>query len=87
MAQKFLQRANGLHPEEERGSEDYEPLLAQQDLYYECYMASFSRDKVIEFLNKCITGDIKIPEDVNEDSYRKAYAVNAKRVLQELNPT
>lgn len=84
MAQHFLQRANGLHPEEEQGSATYEPLLAQQDLYYECYMASFSKEKLIEFLNKSLSGDIKVPDEVNEASYKKAYAVSAQKVLQEL---
>jgi hypothetical protein len=85
MAQHFLSRANGLHPEEERGSEAYEVLLAQQDLYYECYMTSFSKEKLIQFLDKSISGDVKIPEEeVDEDRYRKAYAMRAKTTLGEI---
>jgi hypothetical protein len=82
-ANHFLMRANAIHPEEAFDDERVS-LLAAQDLFYECYMNSFSKEKVIEFLEKTIKGDVKVPDDVDEDVYRKAFVKQANVVLEEV---
>jgi hypothetical protein len=88
MGQKFLRQANALHPEEARHEGRFEDELAIQDLFYECYVTSFSRDKLIEQLKASVEGNVKIPEelpdDFNEQKYRKAYSKQAGIVLGEL---
>jgi hypothetical protein len=83
MAQKFLQKANGIHPEDVESSA-YARALAIQDLYYECYMTSFSKATLVSFLESCSSGNIKIPEDVNAEQYSAAYVREAASVLREL---
>jgi hypothetical protein len=79
MAQKFLRLANGVHPDP--GAGDFIKAQAQQDVYDHCYMASFSRDKVIEFLDSAAAGKIEVPEDVTDEAgYRKAFMNFAKKV-------
>jgi hypothetical protein len=83
-ANHFLTRANAIHPEEAFDNGEKFTLLAAQDLFYECYMNSFSRDKVIEFLEKGIAGDVKVPEDADEQLYKRAFIKKAVEVLDEL---
>jgi hypothetical protein len=83
MAQKFLRLASGIHPD--AGADDFILLQAQQDVYDHCYMASFSRDKVIEFLESASNGNIEVPEEVaDEIGYRKAFMSFAKKVRSDL---
>ena len=48
MAQKFLRRANAIHPEDAIDAKQHDEALALQDVYYDCYMSSFSREDLIE---------------------------------------
>jgi hypothetical protein len=87
-AQQFLQQANALHPEEEKGNAGFEKLLARQDLFYECYMMCFTREKLIEFLNGAVGGNVKMPEEpegIDEARYRDAYAQEALKILNDVN--
>jgi hypothetical protein len=87
MAQKFLQRANALHPEEGASEGRFEEELARQELLYECYMMSFSKEKLISFLNDAIAGKTKLPDEVkldDESRYRSAYAQEAKVLMIEV---
>ena len=94
MAQKFLQQANGLHPEEAKYEGRFEEVLAHQELYDECYMTSFNRDKLIEFLKGAVAGKINLPkpedesedpvEEIDEEKYREAYAQLASQILSEV---
>lgn|GEM_PF-5922192 len=83
VAGKFLQKANAIHPEDAEG-ESYADRLAAQELYYECYMCSFSRDKLVEFLQSSVAGNIKVPDNVQEKKYRVAFVREAERLLKEL---
>jgi hypothetical protein len=81
MAEKFLKRANAIRPEDESGAaRDQE--TARQDLYYECYMMSFSESKVGEALNTFAEGTVKIPEDVRADVYRQSFMEEAKVAIE-----
>ena len=66
MAERFLRQANALYPEEARSEGSFEEVLARQDLYYECYMNSFSKEKVVDFLNQSLNGNIKCPDEVDK---------------------
>jgi hypothetical protein len=83
-ARDFLQKANAIHPED-ADADSYAAQLAVQDLYYECYMASFSKEKLIEFLNTVTEGTIKIPENVHEKKYRAAYSKEAELLLKRIS--
>jgi hypothetical protein len=86
MAQKFLQRANAIHPEDALGSNEHDEALALQDVYYDCYMSSFSKDDLIKRMNAVIEGKIEMPEEkeVNEEKYRGIYVKEAKRILSDI---
>jgi hypothetical protein len=86
MAQKFLQRANALHPEEAASEGRFEEELARQELLYECYMMSFSKEKLISFLNDAMAGKMKLPDEVelDESRYRSAYAQEARVLIIEV---
>jgi hypothetical protein len=84
MAQKFLSRANAIHPEEEDDADAQVSKQAEQDLYYECYMMSFEKSKLVEFLEKAALGTFKIPKDVDKDLYRNAFIQQAGNVLRGL---
>ena len=83
MAQKFLQRANAIHPEDMDNAEQFNEALALQDVYYDCYMSSFSRADLIKRLEEIVGGKITMPEeqDVDEEKYRLAFAREASRIL------
>ena len=84
MAQKFLQRANAIHPEDAVNEALQEQALALQNVYYDCYMSSFSKDALITRLQQIIDGDFEMPEDekvVNEKQYRETYMAEAKVIL------
>lgn len=80
MAQKFLRKANAIHPED---SDDADEALAIQDVYYECYMSSFSRESLLKRLGELAGGDITLPEEteVNEEKYRSVCIREAKAIL------
>jgi hypothetical protein len=87
MAQKFLQRANAIHPEDVESSDRYNEALALQDVYYDCYMSSFSREDLIKRLEEVLTGKIEMPEEeenLDEEKYRAAYIKEAKVILTTL---
>jgi hypothetical protein len=82
-AQKFLQKANAIHPEEAGDENLHDEALALQDVYYDCYMSSFSRENLIKRLEEVADGKIEMPEEkkVNEERYRQTYLAEAKRIL------
>jgi hypothetical protein len=82
MAQQYLQKANGIRTE--AGDCDYDEKRALQDLFDECYVASFSREKLVDLLAASCQGNFKIPEDVDAERYRKAYVREASVMLNEL---
>lgn len=81
-AQEYLRIANAIHPEESKGTSDFEGELARQDVYYECYMLSFSQEKLKEFLEKSASGEVRIPDDVDHDSYVTHFSKTARQLLQ-----
>jgi len=87
MAQKFLQKANAIHPEDAEGSDRHDEALALQDVYYDCYMSSFSREDLIKRLGEVVGGKIEMPEDeenLDKEKYRAAYTKEAKIILTSL---
>jgi hypothetical protein len=85
MAEKFLQRANGIHPEEADGEEHHDRELARQNVLYECYMTSFNRETLIEFLYSSIANNFTVPKEVKDERiYRDAYIRQAREVLKEV---
>ena len=84
IAQKFLQKANAIHPEEAGSSEGYAEALALQDVNYDCYMSCFSREDLIKRLQAVVSGKIEKPEeeeDLDEETYRATYVKQAKLIL------
>ena len=83
MAQKFLQRANAIHPEDSVDSKSHDEALAIQDVYYDCYMSSFSREHLIKRLSDVIEGKIEMPEEteVDEGRYKAVYMKEARVIL------
>jgi hypothetical protein len=83
MAQRFLQKANAIHPEDAYDEPGRVNALARQDVYYDCYMSSFSREDLMKRLANVIDGNIKMPEedDVDEAQYRATYISEARIVL------
>ena len=86
MAQKFLQKANAIHPEDAGSSDQFNEALAVQDVYYECYMSSFSRADLIKRLEEIVAGKINMPEEeeVDGEKYRATFVKEAKRILATL---
>lgn len=85
MASDFLMKANAVRPEDADNRKERSGLLATQEIFYECYMNSFSREKVLEFLNLMSSdGKVEIPEDVDEQEYTTAFRSTAARVLREM---
>lgn len=88
MAQKFLQRANAIHPEDADTEEGRIEALALQDVYYDCYMSSFSKEDLIKRLSAVIAGNINMPEDeenLDETRYREIYIKEAQNILGTLS--
>lgn len=83
MAEKFLQRANALHPEEAENEPLRQRTLALQNVYYDCYMSSFSREDLLIRLEQIISGKIEMPEEdeVDEQAYKQTYATEARVIL------
>ena len=86
MAQKFLQRANAIHPEDAESGDSHDEALALQDVYYDCYMSSFSKEDLLKRLLEIAAGKIELPEEeeVDEERYRAAYVREAKVILATL---
>lgn len=84
MAQKFLSVANALHPDDHNVEDEKTTIMAKQDFFFECYMNSFSRDRLIQCLRTASAGQVTIPEDVEESVYRKAYVFEAQKLLKEI---
>jgi hypothetical protein len=82
MAQKFLQRANAIHPEDAEGEAAQTEALAIQDVYYDCYMSSFSREDLLKRLADIVAGKFEMPEetDVDESIYKDTYIREALRI-------
>jgi hypothetical protein len=83
IAQKFLQKANAIHPEDSDRKDLHDKALALQDVYYDCYMSSFSRQDLLKRLQEIIGGKIEMPEEqeVDEVKYKEAYVKEAKSIL------
>jgi hypothetical protein len=83
MAQKFLQRANAIYPEDADNSIRQVDALALQDFYYDCYMSSFSREDLLKRLAEIVSGKIALPEEevADEDRYRSTYLKQAQSIL------
>lgn len=83
MAQRFLQKANAIHPEDADDEPARVNALARQDVYYDCYMSSFSREDLMKRLAIVIDGNFEMPEedDVDEAQYRATYISEARVVL------
>lgn len=83
MAQRFLRKANAIHPDDSEDADAREEALAVQDVNYDCYMSSFSREQLLKRLGEIISGQIELPEEtkVDEDKYRAAYIKEAKVIL------
>lgn len=83
MAQKFLQRANAIHPEDADTDTAHAAALAMQDVYYDCYMSSFSREDLLKRLTDIVAGKFEMPEgeDVDEGIYRETYIKEAGIII------
>jgi hypothetical protein len=87
MAGKFLRRANALHPEDADSEALRQRTLALQNVYYDCYMSSFSREELLKRLEEIIAGKIEMPEeenDLDKEMYRDAYVKEARRILSSI---
>jgi hypothetical protein len=85
MAQTFLQKANVIRPEDAEDSKRRDEALALQDVYYDCYMSSFSREDLIRRLQAIVAGDIQMPEeDVDPFFYRDTYIEEARSILSSI---
>ena len=87
MAEKFLQRANALHPEDAESEPLRQRTLALQNVYYDCYMSSFSREDLLIRLEQIVAGKIEMPEEedsLDEKMYRATYAKEAQRILSSI---
>lgn len=83
IAQKFLKRANAIHPEDKEDSRLHDQAMALQDVHYDCYMSSFTREDLLKRLREIIGGKIEMPEEkeVDELTYKTAYAKEAQLIL------
>ena len=86
MAQKFLQRANAIHPEDSDNTIQQVDALALQDVYYDCYMSSFSREDLLKRLAEIVSGKIELPEEevADEERYRSTYMKEAQSILSSI---
>ncbi len=86
MAQMFLQKANAMHPEDTDNEALHDQALALQDVYYDCYMSSFSREDLLIRLEQILDGKIELPEegDVSEKTYKEAYVKEARVILSSI---
>ena len=87
IAQKFLQRANAIYPEDMDDSSGRVDALARQDVYYDCYMSCFSREDLLKRLTAVVAGNIEMPEDephLDEPRYKATYIKEAQAILTSL---
>jgi hypothetical protein len=86
IAQKFLQKANAIHPEEFDDAGQHDSALALQDVHYDCYMSSFSREDLLKRLREIISGKIEMPEEkeIDESRYKEVYKKEAAAILSSL---
>ena len=86
MAQRFLQKANAIHPEDEHESILRNEALAMQDVYYDCYMSSFSREDLLKRLANVIEGKFEMPdeEELDERLYRATYIKEARIIMNSI---
>ena len=86
IAQKFLQKANAIHPEDADDTARHDEALALQDVYYDCYMSSFSKADLLKRLEEVVGGKIEMPEDqpVDEEKYRATYVKEAQLILSSI---
>ena len=86
MAQKFLQRANAIHPEDAEDGSAHAKALAMQDVYYDCYMSSFSREDLLKRLNDVVAAKFEMPDEaeVNEEIYRSTYIQEAQTIKRSI---
>lgn len=84
MAQHYLSRANAIHPEEAENETIRDKNLAIQDLYYECYQESFDKSRLVALLEGVLMGNVKIPKEVNEENYKRAFMDEAGAILSSI---
>ena len=83
MGQKFLKMANSIHPDP--GDDNHMAMLALQEVYDQCYMASFSRDNLVKFFETAAAGKIDPPEEIEDkDEFRKSFIEQSTRVRSQL---
>lgn len=82
-ARKFLQKANAIHPEDYEQHHTRDTALARQDVYYDCYMSSFSKESLVQRLEEIVAGKIELPEEtqVDAETYRAVYIREATIIL------
>ena len=87
IAQKFLKKANAIHPEDIDDKRLHDEALALQDVHYDCYMSSFSREDLLKRLHEIIGGKIEMPEEegIDESVYREAYTKEANAILKSID--
>jgi len=83
MAQRFLQKANGIHPEEIGNETERVDAMARQDLYYDCYMSSFSREDLLKRLTDVVSGNFELPDEteIDERRYKETYIKEARLTI------
>jgi hypothetical protein len=83
IAQKFLQKANAIHPEDSDNIDQHDRALALQDVHYDCYMSSFSREELLKRLREIVSGKIELPEEkkIDELKYKETYKKEAASIL------
>lgn len=86
MAQKFLQKANAIHPEDSNDERTRDEALAIQDVYYDCYMSSFSKEDLLKRLADVVAGKFEMPdeEDVDESIYKSTYIREAGKIMSSI---
>jgi hypothetical protein len=84
-ANDYLIKANAIHPEEGFTKEEKAGMAGRQDLFYECYVNSFDKTKLIEFLETTISGNVKVPEEIEEqEAYKESFIDTAQFVKGDL---
>ncbi len=87
IARHFMQHANAIHPDEIDDPAGRSEARARQDLYYDCYMSSFSRDALLKRLDDVLGGAFELPDEagIDHDRYCDAYVREAGVVIAAVN--
>lgn len=85
MAQMFLRKANAIHPEDADNERGRVEAMARQDLFYDCYMSSFSREQLQKRLQEVVNGKFDLPdEEVDAEQYRETYIREARAAINSI---